>query len=264
MFIANDSNYTFGQFLDVENGADIKSPVYTKCFTDTEALKGYRFVHDPEETDPEKCVSFSIYNETDSAALATAFGKFAAVSDLTSVMFRLDTEIVEGVLRDVSYYHVIVPVENIADKTRKYLVIKMTKEVELFPENYPYYELVSTFADAEPTSAEAPGGGGGGGSSELTTASLTLSSLVEEQLTVNIPLCYIRRGNLMVNNRIDFPTVNNDPITYEIPLYDGYLVLLVDSINVNMELLQLSGDITYENDALIITGDCEIQHKTQD
>lgn len=163
MLIANDSNYTFGQFLEVEDGDDIKAPVYSKCFTDTEALKGYRFIHDPEETDPEKCVCFSIYDETSSAALSTPFEEFASVSDLTSVMFRLDTKIVEGVLRDAAYYHVIVPVLNIVEETVEYLVIKMTKEVELFPENYPYYELVDTFADAEPTSAEAPGGGGDGG-----------------------------------------------------------------------------------------------------
>lgn len=162
MFIANDSNYTFGQYLDRET-VDIKAPVYTKCFTDTEELKGYRFVHDPEETNPEKCVSFSIYNADSSAALAMPFGKFAAVSDLTSVMFRLDTEFVESVLRNVPFYHVIVPVENIADGTLKYLVIMLTKEVEIFPENYPYYELADTFADAQPTSAEAPSGGGGEG-----------------------------------------------------------------------------------------------------
>ena len=155
MFIANDSNYSFGQFLAVVDGDDIKAPVYSKCFTDTEALKGYRFIHDPEETDPEKCVCFSMYDETSSAATATAFGKGAAVSDLTSVLFRLDTAITGGVLRDVPYYHVIIPVVNIKDETElKYLVIKMTKEVELFPENYPYYELVNTFADAEPTSSE--------------------------------------------------------------------------------------------------------------
>ena len=164
MFIANDSNYSFGQFLAVENGDDIKAPVYSKCFTDTEALKGYRFIHDPEETDPEKCVCFSIYDEVSSEATSTAFGKDAVVSDLTSVSFRLDTIILDsGKVRNVPYYHVIVPVQNIKDDTLKYLVIKMTKEVELFPENYPYYELVDTFADAEPTSAEAPGGGGGGG-----------------------------------------------------------------------------------------------------
>lgn len=158
MFIANDSNYTFGQFLAVVDGDDIKAPVYSKCFTDTEALKGYRFIHDPEETDPEKCVCFSIYDDVSSKATSTAFGKDAVVSDLTSVSFRLDTKILDsGKVRDVSYYHVIVPVQNIKDDTLKYLVIKMTKEVELFPENYPYYELVSTFADAEPTSAEAPG-----------------------------------------------------------------------------------------------------------
>jgi len=158
MFIANDSNYTFGQFLSVVSGDDIKAPVYSKCFTDTEALKGYRFIHDPEETDPEKCVCFSIYDDVSSEATSTAFGKDAVISDLTSVSFRLDTKILDsGKVREEPYYHVIVPVQNIADDTLKYLVIKMTKEVELFPENYPYYELVSTFADAEPTSAEAPG-----------------------------------------------------------------------------------------------------------
>lgn len=164
MFISNDSNYTFGQFLANENGDDIKAPVYTKCFTDTEALEGYRFIQDPEETDPEKCVSFSVYDAVSEEATATPFFKKAAVSDLTSVMFRLDAKILDdGAIRELPFYHVIVPVENIADGTLKYLVIQMTKEVEIFPENYPYYELADTFADAQPTSADAPSGGGGGG-----------------------------------------------------------------------------------------------------
>lgn len=164
MFISNDSNYTFGQFLANENGDDIKAPVYTKCFTDTEELKGYRFIHDPEETDPEKCVSFSVYDAVSEEATATPFLNKAAVADLTSVMFRLDAKILDdGAIRELPFYHVIVPVENITDGTLKYLVIQMTKEVEIFPENYPYYELVDTFADAEPTSADAPSGGGGEG-----------------------------------------------------------------------------------------------------
>lgn len=176
MFIANDSNYTFGQFLANENGDDIKAPVYTKCFTDTEELKGYRFVHDPEETNPEKCVSFSIYDIGSETATATPFFKKAAVSDLTSVMFRLDAYILDdSPIRDKPFYHVIVPVENIADGTLKYLVIKMTKEVEIFPDDYPYYELADTFADAQPTSAEAPSGGGGG-ESDFSYATVTINA----------------------------------------------------------------------------------------
>ena len=251
MFIANDSNYTFGQFLDVENGADIKAPVYSKCFTDTEALKGYRFIHDPEETNPEKCVSFSIYNETDSAALAMPFGKFAAVSDLTSVMFRLDTEIVEGVLRDVSYYHVIVPVENIADNTRKYLVIKMTKEVELFPENYPYYELVSTFADAEPTSAEPPTGGGGGGESDFSIAKLTVISTAETPYGLELPYCddYDNYSGTAISNAdlSEYSPIN-------VILYKGKakITLLDDGAGLNVTT---TGNIDWEVSEGFLTGD---------
>lgn len=218
MFIANDSNYTFGQFLAVENGADIKAPVYTKCFTDTEALKGYRFVHDPEETNPEKCVSFSFYDETSSAALAMPFGKFAAVSDLTSVMFRLDTEFVESVLRDVPFYHVIVPVENIADGTLKYLVIKMTKEVEIFPDDYPYYELADSFADAQPTSAEAPGGEGGGGESDFSVAHVTITNNSNGDFRLLLP--NVNTFNNSADGYIDSADIDGE-IELDVILYKG-------------------------------------------
>lgn len=251
MFIANDSNYTFGQFLDLET-VDIKAPVYSKCFTDTEALKGYRFVHDPEETDPEKCVCFSIYSESASAATATAFGKDAVVSDLTSVMFRLDTDVPESHLRDVTYYHVIVPVENIADNTLKYLVIKMTKEVELFPENYPYYELVDTFANAQPTSAEAPSGGGGeggGGSSDFTAATVTSNDGI--RALSGLPVC-MTQGNLSAVSC----AMRLQPGSYIVPLYKGGCIVSLD-----LTAGEISGNITLlSGNDYMITGDCTIDN----
>lgn len=253
MFIANDSNYTFGQFLAAEYGDDIKAPVYSKCFTNTEVANGFRFNHDPEETDPEKCVCFSIYDETSSAATATAFGKGAAVSDLTSILFRLDTAITGGVLREVPYYHVIVPVQNIADDTIKYLVIKMTKEVELFPENYPYYELVDTFADAKPTSAEAPGGG----SSDFTTATVTFinSGDVGSYYTIS-GLAFVNTENNMieVKNGIDDTIFVYTEYSMVIPLYKGkYQASLVGFTDVGEDAPVSTGAVTFDSESLILT-----------
>lgn len=284
MFIANDSNYSFGQFLAVVDGDDIKAPVYSKCFTDTEALKGYRFIHDPEETDPEKCVCFSIYSETASEATSTAFGKGAVVSDLTSVMFRLDTDVPESHLRNVPYYHVIVPVVNIKDETElKYLVIKMTKEVELFPENYPYYELVSTFADAEPTSAEAPGGvtptgtititendtydvtnyasaevNVSGGSSDFSTATVTIvggSSTIQDPYAYELPA--ISRDGL--SSTIVPPIAGDEPNNVDVILYKGKSTSTVTGISTASELI-VSGNATYDTvgQILTITGNCTL------
>ena len=282
MFIANDSNYTFGQFLAVEEGDDIKAPVYSKCFTDTEALKGYRFIHDPEETDPEKCVCFSIYNETSSAAVSTPFKEFASVSDLTSVMFRLDTVIVEGVLREVPYYHVIVPVLNIVEETVEYLVIKMTKEVELFPENYPYYELVDTFEDAEPTSAEAPGGvtptgtiqitendtydvtnyasaevNVPGGSSDFSIANVTF---ISEAYGYGVYIAFVDEEEEAIYQHVSQNVFDDSPITLKIPLYKGkfYIEPTAAFTNMNPEVYpQFTGGITYDSDIgyFVITGD---------
>lgn len=282
MLIANDSNYTFGQFLAVEEGDDIKAPVYSKCFTDTEALKGYRFIHDPEETDPEKCVCFSIYNETSSAAVSTPFEEFASVSDLTSVMFRLDMGIVEGVLREVPYYHIIVPVLNIVEETVEYLVIKMTKEVELFPENYPYYELVDTFSEAEPTSAEAPGGvtptgtiqitendtydvtnyasavvNVSGGDSDFSTATVTLifDSTAPELVpgVLSFIFNYPEIGDLIVNAS-EWPRLES----IQIPLYKNKAYVGFDadvasfSYPVSDPITELAPSI------LLISGDCTL------
>lgn len=284
MFIANDSNYTFGQFLAVEEGDDIKAPVYSKCFTDTEALKGYRFIHDPEETDPEMCVCFSIYNETSSEAVSTPFEEFASVSDLTSVMFRLDTEIVEGVLREVPYYHVIVPVLNLAEETVEYLVIKMTKEVELFPENYPYYELVDTFSEAEPTSAEAPGGGGITPTgtiqitendtydvtnyasaevnvpSDFTTATVTFINSSEtpgSYFSISGLAIVDAENNMIYINDSDNLIMVETEYAATIPLYkDKYKVSMYIFNDVGATPPSVTGNVTMDNDefSLIITG----------
>ncbi len=264
MFIANDSNYSFGQFLSVVNGDDIKSPVYSKCFTDTEALKGYRFVHDPEETDPKKCVCFSIYSESTSAAAATAFGKGAAVSDLTSVLFRLDTAITGGVLRNVPYYHVIVPVVNINDDTMEYLVIKMTKEVELFPENYPYYELVSTFADAEPTAAEPPAGGSGGDSGlSFATVEFIAAATTETNMCYYIILPYLDEETGNIN--VGYPTVilkdENKVLKLPIPADGSIVVNAFDPTYLAFDGIGsepvLTGDISFDENtgSVIISGD---------
>ena len=287
MFIANDSNYTFGQFLAVDNGDDIKAPVYSKCFTDTETLKGYRFIHDPEETDPEKCVCFSIYDDVSSEATSTAFGKDAVVSDLTSVSFRLDTKILDsGKVRDLSYYHVIVPVQNIKDDTLKYLVIKMTKEVELFPENYPYYELVSTFADAEPTSAEAPGGvtptgtititendtydvtnyasaevNVSGGSSDFSTATVTLNPVSGNSPSkFIIPMLIDEEGFTGVVCQDSYPNTGSSPMTVSTPLYKGGAFIILHALE--EQNYGVSGNASLiEGEAIIlVSGDCTITY----
>lgn len=274
MFIANDSNYTFGQFLAVVDGDDIKAPVYSKCFTDTEALKGYRFIHDPEETDPEKCVCFSIYDDVSSEATSTAFGKDAVVYDLTSISFRLDTKILDsGKVRDVPYYHVIVPVQNIKDDTLKYLVIKMTKEVEIFPENYPYYELVSTFADAKPTSAEAPGGvtptgtlqitendtydvtnyasaevNVSGGSSDFSTATITLNPVSGSAPSkFVISMVYDEEGFAGVICYDSYPNTGSTAMEISIPLYKGGAFITIHALE--------ESSYTVTGDATIVTGE---------
>ena len=271
MFISNDSNYTFGQFLANENGDDIKSPVYTKCFTDTEALEGYRFIHDPEETDPEKCVSFSVYDAVSEEATATPFLNKAAVSDLTSVMFRLDTLILDsGAIRELPFYHVIVPVENIADGTLKYLVIQMTKEVEIFPENYPYYELADTFADAEPTSADAPSGGGGG-ESDFSVANVTITNNAGVSIS-SLPLANIldapAEAGLPVTGyispKIEDIIAADNTASYLVPLYNGALLFYpyygaVSTVTTTrlLEATNLQGNVTILDDGiLLITGDC--------
>lgn len=223
MFISNDSNYAFGQFLANENGDDIKAPVYTKCFTDTEELKGYRFIHDPEETDPEKCVSFSVYDAVSEEATATPFLNKAAVADLTSVMFRLDAKILDdGAIRELPFYHVIVPVENITDGTLKYLVIQMTKEVEIFPENYPYYELVDTFTDAQPTSAEVPTSGGG--ESDFSTCTVKLINSVEGLVDVSVANIVEMEGIETSSGFAQF-TYNSENQDKTIILYKGVCFL---------------------------------------
>lgn len=153
--IGTDSNYTFGKF-EVETGSN--SSVYSKSFTDVKALAGYRFIHDPNETIPEKCISVAVYNGTEAEVVPC--GNFAAVSGLTGVSVNLNMVFSETAIKNIDYYHIIIPAVHAYDSSdTRYVVVKMTKEVELFPEEFPYYELVDTFENAEPTSAEAPSGG---------------------------------------------------------------------------------------------------------
>ena len=258
MIIGTDTNFSFGKAALDDNALDVTRPVFAKCFTFTDQKA--RFIHNAEAVSilNADAIMAAVYDSSSSEATAYPMGKCAAASGLTEAAFDLSFEIGSDALKDVAYYHLIIPV--LVGSATKFLVIMMNKENEILPSGgQPVYTLADTLANALPESADPPSGGGG--SSDFTTATVTISewheSTKHETVKAIAPILYgpfINDGELVPNV---FPNSMEIGTTFSVVLYKNSCYCLGNEA-VAEDLF--SGNITYDEvtELYEVTGDFNI------
>lgn len=285
MIISTDSNFTFGQLL-IDNTGDfpkpeIEVPVYSKMFTITDdTIKPpCEFLHDPSIAEGGPAILAAVYDDDTSSAVVVPMGNYAAVCDKTGIMFRLDFKLNDVELKDIPYYHIIAVFKY--DDDYASIVIKMTHEVELFPNSYPEYSIIEDIDDALPTSSEAPGVtptgtiqitendtydvtnyasaevNVSGGSSDFSVAKVTFISNTGRYTAITPRVdsednCIITGAGLEVSD--------SSPVIIDIPLYKGKFSITPSFFVTDIDqqsMPTVSGGVSMDLDTgyIIITGD---------
>ena len=101
------------------------------------------------------------------------------------------------------------------------------------------------------------GSGGGGGSSDLSLATITFHMTNYEDgfagNAAKIPIVLDYNGAKYI--KVDYPVLESETVTYDVPASDGGLLVAVD------DFISVTGNATTVGSDILVTGDCTINYE---